>query len=108
LKKPHCVKNSQKDNEQKDGDNGATDDEINSEINRALNGVFEKTLTYTVFVLINARGVYFSTYFFEKNCLTKMLLVINSHFSFFSPYKGLRGASIRKGRLLEQIRYLYV
>jgi hypothetical protein len=41
------------------------------------------------------RGLYFSTYFFEKNCLPKMLLTPILHF--FWPYKAAEGGSIIGG-----------
>jgi hypothetical protein len=53
---------------------------------------------YTVFLLINAPGRLFFDHFlkklFNKNA-------INSHYSFFSPYKGLRGAFIRRNTMYE-------
>jgi hypothetical protein len=55
---------------------------------------WKKLAKYTVFLLINAPGRLFFDHFFWKNCLTKMSLTPIFHF--FLPYKGLRGAFIRR------------
>jgi hypothetical protein len=47
-------------------------------------------------------GRLFFEHFFLKKLFNKN--AIKSNFSFFWPYKGLRGAFIREGRLLEEIR----
>jgi hypothetical protein len=45
---------------------------------------------------------------FRLTFLKKLLIknAINSHFSFFWPYKDSEGALIGKGRLLGKIRYI--